>query len=99
MRRTIVVALWSLIALAAAACRGCWLPDRSLGRRVAEHEVVGTWRMTPESLALLERDGFRHPESETLTMTFREDGSVRFASALDRLGGVAYQDVSGAWTL
>ena len=91
--------MWTALALSAVACRGCFLPDRNLGRRVAESEVVGPWAMTPASVALLERDGLAHEESRTFRVTFHAGGTVDFASAFDGFGGIRYERLTGTWTL
>jgi hypothetical protein len=99
MRRTATSILWVAALLGIVACRGCILPDRNLERRVAQHEVVGTWEMTSETLALLERDGTTFEEGVTFTIKLDEDGSAEFASARDGFDGVAYERLSGTWTL
>lgn len=84
--------------LCVVACRGCILPDRNLGRTVTPSEIVGTWRLTPESLRLLERDGFKPLPDQTFTMTFAEDGAARFAS-IDPWEPTTYAVRAGTWAL
>jgi hypothetical protein len=96
--RLLTSAMWGVLVLGVAACRGCILPDRNLGRRVADSEIVGTWTMTPESLALLERDGFRRAPGQTFTMTFAGDGAAEFAS-VDELDQKHYVHLLGTWEL
>ncbi len=92
----------SIVVLAAIALQGCgayFAPDRNVTRKVAEAEVVGTWRLTAGSLALLQRDGFVADPTHAYTITFNVDGTLRFASVIDDFRSGRYFDVPGTWTL
>ena len=92
-----LVSLVPLVVLG-LACRACWLPDRNLGRRVADDEVTGTWHMTAASRALLARDGAVLDPDVPLSMTFADDGAARLATVSPNPPHVALV-VEGRWTL
>jgi hypothetical protein len=98
MRASLLVAL----LLLTASCRWYGLPHRDVDRTVARAELVGTWTMTPESLALLVRDGYAPAEACTHTIELRDDGTVTFATV--STVGANGKDVTpytadGAWEL
>lgn len=89
-----------LLALAVTGCNAP-LPDRSLKQYVSEKDVIGEWELTPASLALLVRDGFKPPAKQNNRITFRADGTCDFHSILESLGNDAHcgVEVTGKWAL
>ncbi len=74
---------------------------RHLARTVADAEIVGTWQMTAASTNLLLRDGYPRRPSSALTIRFKSDGSLAFASAEPGypFGPRTYTDATGHWKL
>lgn len=97
MRRA---ARWVLLLLAAmsAACGSYCAPNRNIRDRVDDLAVVGSWRLTEESLRNLVRDGFRRETSHAYTITFRANHTCEFASAVQFLDS-AYRESPCTWRL
>lgn len=93
MHHNVIVILGILTCLLG----GC--DDRHTDRKVTGADIVGTWRMTPQSLALLKRDGFTGASGETYTITFADDGTLKFASVLPDFEGGKFVTTSGTWAL
>ena len=55
--------------------------------------------MTPQSLALLKRDGYTPAAGETYTIIFAADGSLKFASVLPEFKSGNYVTTPGTWAL
>ncbi len=89
--------LFLLFAIAFLA--GCGLPDRNLKETLSDADVVGTWKLTEDSLGLLTRDKFQSAPSHLNTITFRPDGTCTFASVSDEFQGGTYTVVDGTWRL
>ena len=75
------------------------LPDRQTQRQVDVAEVVGVWKLTDDTLAILQRDGFVVDPSHAYTLTFEADGTLHFASVLDDFRSGVYREVTGTWQL
>jgi hypothetical protein len=78
---------------------GCGLRDRNLKETLSEKDVVGTWKLTQDSLRLLTRDKFQSDPSHLYTITFRTDGTCTFASVSVDFQGGNYTVVDGTWRL
>lgn len=89
-----------LICLMLNGCCGTYFPpNRNLKRTVNETEIIGTWKLTPQSLALLQRDGFVTDPDHAYTITFNLDGSMMFASVVKDMQNGQYTQAAGQWTL
>lgn len=88
-----------LCCIILGGCGNYFAPDRNVKRKVTESEIIGTWRMTPDSLTLLKRDGFRSEPAHAYTITLNADGTFRFASVVDGFHGLRYVDVKGTYVL
>lgn len=92
------VVLWSVCLILLIGC--CFpLPDRNLTRTVAETEIVGVWRLTDESLELLQRDGFVADPDIDYTLALHADGVLQFDSVIDDFRSGTYQTIGGTWRL
>lgn len=78
---------------------GCGLPDRNLKEALSDKDVIGTWKLTEDSLRLLTRDKFQTDPSHLYTITFRPDGTCTFASVAVEFQGGSYTVVDGTWRL
>ena len=65
---------------------------------MADNDVVGTWRMTTNSLALLVRDGFRPAPTNEYTLTFKADHTC-FVQSVESFVEHRYVSASGTWKL
>lgn len=87
----------------ALLCTGCphplWLPDRNLKALVQEQDVIGTWNLRPESLALLTRDSFKTNASHHYQIHFMTNGVCSFQTVAETFPGATYHDVKGGWKL
>ena len=90
----------NLILLAlCVALTGCGAdPDRNVKETLFEKDVVGTWKMSTNSLGLLVRDGFRSNPTHRYTITFGTDGTCVFES-VESLDKHRYVSASGTWRL
>lgn len=88
-----------LVLLVGALLTSCGLPNRNLNETLSEKDVIGTWKLTQDSLRLLTRDKFRSDPSHLYTITFRLDGTCTFASVSDEFQGGTYTVVDGTWRL
>lgn len=86
----------SVFIIALGLFAGC---DRHTTRIVTASDVIGTWRMTPDSLSLLRHDGFAVKSGQTYTITFAADGSLVFKSVQPEGPSGVYRDANGDWTL
>jgi hypothetical protein len=78
---------------------GCGLSDRNLKETLSEKDIIGTWKLTEQSLRLLTRDKFRPNPSHSYTITFRSDGTCTFASVKDNFNDGKYLVSEGTWQL
>jgi hypothetical protein len=86
--------------VAASACGTYWMPDRNIRDQVPESAVVGTWRLTEESVQLAIHEGFRRAPEHRYTVTFRADHTCEFASIhTDNLFNYIYEVVPCTWKL
>jgi hypothetical protein len=88
----------ALIAVVAVGCGSYFMPNRDISERVEEDAVIGTWRLTEESLRTLERDGFRRDPRHAYTIAFEPNSRCRFASVLET-DKPSYLDAPCTWTL
>jgi hypothetical protein len=65
-----------------SGCGSYCAPNRNIRDRIGESSVVGTWRLTEESLRNLAQDGFRRESSHRYTITFRADHTCELASVV-----------------
>ena len=99
--RQICIVMIAVVCLALTGCgRLTPLPDRNLKRKVADTDVVGTWKLTSQSLGQLTRDGYIVDPSHALSITFHADGTLEFASVMDGISGWGtYVEGLGNWAL
>ena len=88
-----------MLSVLIGGCGRYFAPDRNIRDRVDESTVLGTWRLTPRSLKLLERDGFRRDPSHEYRVTFNPDHSCVFASVFDDPGAKEYAAMPCTWSL
>ena len=74
--------------------------DRNAQRVVAPAELVGEWHMTEGSRGLFKRDGHVEASDKPYSITFLDDGWVKFDSVVDDVkGGGTYTKCVGTWLL
>ena len=88
-----------LLCALTTGCGRYFAPDRNVRDTLADSDVVGTWNMTTNSLALLTRDGFRSDPAHTYTITLRKDGTCLFQSVEEFAHKGTYISASGVWKL
>jgi hypothetical protein len=88
----------ALIGGVTLACGSYFMPNRHVSERVEDAAVIGTWRLTEESLRTLERDGFRREPGHAYTIAFEPNNRCRFASVLE-IDKPSYLDAPCTWTL
>lgn len=87
--------------LAGLLLAGCNVPqpDRNYKGNVTEKDVIGTWTLSPQSLAYLVHDGFKDENNRKYQITFNSDGTCVFQTILDDFNGGTYYDITGTWRL
>ena len=85
------------LALLLGLLSGCGMPDRDVEERLTQPDVVGTWKLTAESLQLLQRDKFQTAPEHLYTIAFRLDGTCTFASVDNDFYNNHYEVVEGTW--
>ena len=90
-----------ILILSCAILFGCdrSLPDRSLKEYVSETDVVGKWKLTPESLALLTQFGFKEKPEHKYSIVFHPDGTCEYHTVVGYFEDIAYYEVAGSWEL
>ena len=68
------------LSLLVSGCGSYCAPNRHIRDRVSDSAVVGTWRLTEDSLRNAVRDGFRREPSHRYTISFNPDHTCDFAS-------------------
>jgi hypothetical protein len=93
---TIALVCGSLLLLA-----GCGedRDKRHLARVVSPPSLLGVWEMTEASRQLLLRDGYVEVPNQSYTITFINDGTVKFASVVDDVRGGTFTNCLGRWRL
>src|SRR5882762_5192639 len=89
----------SLLSVGLTGCGAYFAPDRNVKEMLAEKDVVGTWSMSTNSLALLVRDGFRSVPTNHYTITFGADGTCLFQSVESSASKHRYVSATGTWKL
>ena len=88
-----------LLCLTLTGCGAYFAPDRNAKEALADKDVIGTWSMSTNSLALLVRDGFRPAATNRYSITFSADGTCSFQSVESFASQHRYVSVSGTWKL
>jgi hypothetical protein len=96
MRPLLIILLFSAMT---TGCGRYFAPDRNVKETLTDGDVIGTWKMTTNSLALLTRDGFRSDPAQTYTITFRKNGTCLFQSVEEFAQKGTYVSASGVWKL
>ena len=96
MKRRLLLAS---LALGSIACGRYFAPDRNAGELLAEIDVLGTWRLTAESLEELARGGFSGAPSHRYAIAFHAGGACDFASVLDVPPDAVYAETTCRWSL
>ena len=86
------------MALAAAGCNAP-LSDRCLKQYVTEKDVIGEWELTPGSMSLLVRDGYKVSDLQTNQIVFQTDGFCAYHTVLDEFKGGKHYEATGKWAL
>ena len=95
MRTLLAVVVCSMLS----GCGAYFAPDRNVKEQLADKDVIGTWRMSTNSLALLVRDGFRSAPTNHCTIALLADGTCSLQSISSFSGEHRYASVSGTWKL
>lgn len=88
-----------LLCLTLTGCGAYFAPDRNVKETLADKDVIGTWSMSTNSLALLVRDGYRPASTNPYSITFSADGTCLFQSVESFASQHRYISVSGTWKL
>jgi hypothetical protein len=88
-----------LVCVLAGSCGPYFAPDRNVSEFLPDAAIVGTWRLTRESLANIERDGFRRERSHRYVIVLRRDRTCEFASVVAEFKGSRYVESSCVWVL
>lgn len=89
-----------LILLTLAGCGSYFMPDRNISDALPSTQIVGTWKLTERSLALLKRDGYPGLDKPQ-QIVFHADGRCEYAAALVEMEGrpLSYKARTGTWML
>src|SRR4051812_43419987 len=82
-----------------AACGRYFAPDINLQRYATEKELIGTWSLTPQTIAVVKRDGYAPSPATAHEIIFREDGTCDFRSITGFAHNIDYLDDHGSWKL
>ena len=91
-----------ILLLLSAVVSGCGpgaAPDRNVKETINAKDVLGSWRMSTNSLALLVGDGFRPGPTNQYTIDFKADGSCIFQSVESFPSQHRYVSARGTWKL
>lgn len=80
------------------SCGSYFPPNRHVAREIAPDEVVGRWVMADESVALFRKYGFEREGDEPSTITFNDDGTLRFDSVWEGVFEIQRIEGPGKWT-
>ena len=97
--RTYVTLILAVTCLFWVGCASYFDPDRNTKRTVSESEVVGTWTLTADTLAMLHRQGIVSDTAHPYTITLENDGTLHFASILAEIHGNRRIESAGTWIL
>jgi len=81
------------------ACGRYFAPDINLRRYATEKEIVGSWRLIPQTLEIAKRDGYAPAATKLHEIIFHEDGTCDFHSLTEFGSKAAYLDARGSWKL
>lgn len=94
-----VVTIASLLLCLCYGCGVYFKPSRDLSRRVEEAEIVGEWKLTADSIALLKRDRVvRDPVGRDL-FVFGRDGRLSLEDLVRTPQGRRDHAIRGSWKL
>ena len=88
-----------VLGLVLTGCGAYLPPDRNVTDTLGEREVVGTWKMCSNSVALLIHDGFPANLTNRYTITFNADGTCRFQSVESFGNKNRFVAGNGTWKL
>ena len=74
------------------------MPDRSVYREVKPTELIGTWKLTTESVSHLVADGYAD-EGLECTIISRDDSTVDFSSVNTGASPPVHQTKSAFWKI
>ena len=66
---------------------------------IGPRDVLGKWQLTRPSIDLLVRDGFLDTPDRAYTITFTDDGWLKFDSVLDDVKGGTLTTCLGTWRI
>jgi hypothetical protein len=87
-----------LLALLVSGCGSYCTPNRHVRDRLDESVLLGTWRLTEESLKLAVKEGLRRDASQRYTITFNADHTCGWDSVLE-FDGIEYEKAPCSWKL
>lgn len=87
-----------LLSVVVSGCGSYCAPDRNIRDRIDESALLGTWRLTDQSLKVLAEDTFRRDPSHRYTITFHANRTCAFASVAQFLD-ISYLDTPCTWRL
>ena len=90
-----------VLALLAGCKPAYFAKDIRLQRKVEVPEIIGTWKLRPDSLEKAkrdgQRDGFAPSSGQTYQIQVRADGTCHFSSLTQM--PLKYEDYEGTWQL
>jgi hypothetical protein len=89
----------SLLCVLITGCGSYFAPDRNVKETLSEKDVVGSWKMSAESLVPLVRDGFRSASTNEYRIVFNPDGTCVFQSVFSFTRQHRYLAAKGSWRL
>ena len=97
-KRGVAGCLPSLIACVAVVLILAWATDDKIYRDIHDSEVVGEWKLTTSSLALLRSDGYSG-KGVDCTINLRADSTATFSSVNNWKSPPEHQTTEGFWKL
>lgn len=88
-----------LLCVLITGCGSYFAPDRNVKELLSENDVVGSWKLSAESLVPLVRDGFRSESTNECRIVFNPDGTCVFQSVFSFTRQHRYLAAKGFWRL
>ena len=88
-----------LLSVVVTGCGAHVAADRNVKQTIKMKDVLGSWRMSTNSLALLVRDGFVAAPTNLYAIDLRADGTCLFQSVESFSPQHRYVSATGTWKL
>src|SRR4051812_6583208 len=85
----------AILCVSVAGCGNYFAPDRNLKEPLTQKDVIGTWKISTNSLALLVRSGFQAAPTNQYTIAMNPDNTCSFQSVDSFAGKHRYTSVTG----